>query len=288
MDRILVIGGEGFLGLKLVRALKQGYDVAATYYKTKPEEAGCEWLQLDIVNPKATKDCISNLKPNVVVLLAAVSTTFGNMEEIAKVNINGVRNVVNACQSVGSRLIFLSSDYVFNGEKGLYKPEDKPKPSTPYGISKYEGEKLVASIPNSVILRSSLMYGWHEPFQHKNFFTKVLTKLRGGEQVVTFNDCYRTPVYVGDVVRVLGAVISRDAKGLFHIGGPDYLSFTDFAHKIAKVFQLNESLILSKPCNMSLPKLLGLDAKATEDFLGFRFVPLSQGLKLLATGGEAS
>lgn len=285
MKKILIIGGSGFLGLKTIRQLKRNYNLIATHNKNLPKEKGVQWVKLDILDKEKVKDFIIKTKPSCIIFLAAVSSTQKSKTETSKINVLGLKNVVDTCKDIKCKFIFLSSDYVFDGKKGEYLATDKPKPINDYGISKYKGEKIVKSLNDFNIIRSSTMYGTNEKFQHKNFVTQAMENLEKNKKVVTFNDVYRNPVYIEDVAKVVSKLIKVKGKKIVNVGGPDYISFTEFAYKTAKAFSFNMALIEAKKCDIYIPKKLGLNVKKTEKELNMNFLSVNDGLKKMKLEG---
>ena len=170
--RLLVTGANGLLGNRIVALAKNRYTVIPTH-RTKPLISNS--LKLDITNAAEASNLFGKLKPDVVVHTASetnVDRCETENEHAWKINVDGTRNMAVACSQVGAKLVYISTDYVFDGEKGLYKEGDKPNPVNYYGLTKLEGEKQVIEYcKNYAILRTSVLYGWH-PWK-QNFATLV-------------------------------------------------------------------------------------------------------------------
>ena len=140
--------------------------------------------------------------------------------------------VAEECARSGTRLVFISTDLVFNGERGGYREEDEPAPLSVYGRSKRDAEAIVRASPNSVVVRLSLLYG---PSLNgcPSFFDEQTVALRTGRNVTLFTDEWRTPLDLPTAARALAALAAADATGLLHIGGPERLSRYEMGLRLA-------------------------------------------------------
>jgi len=140
---LLVTGASGLLGNKIVELAKNDYTVILLH-KTKPLHLNS--LKLGIIDTIEVLNLFHKLKPDVVIHTASetnVDKCETEKEHAWKINVDGTRNIAVACSQVGAKLVYISTDYVFDGEKGLYDEEDKPNPVNYYGLIKLEGEKQV-------------------------------------------------------------------------------------------------------------------------------------------------
>jgi dTDP-4-dehydrorhamnose reductase len=206
---------------------------------------------LDITSPNRVFTTFSEFKPDVVVHAASetnVDKCETKKEQAWKINVEGTRNIAEACQKVGAKLVYISTDYVFDGEKGLYDEEDKPNPVNYYGLTKLEGEKQVINYcENYAILRTSVLYGWH-PWK-QNFATWIINKLKQRQEITVVEDHYNTPTLADNLAEMALEVAEKDLRGVYHASGNERISRYEFAKQIAETFNLNSSLI--KPVKMS-------------------------------------
>ena len=158
------------------------------------------------------------------------------------------RNIAEACRETYAKLVFISTDYVFDGEKGLYVEEDAPNPIDFYGLTKLEGEKqAVRRCKNCTVLRTSVLYGRH-PWK-QDFVTWVINRLRQNQEITVVDDHFNTPTLADNLAEMALEVGNRDLQGLFHTSGIERISRYEFARRIAKAFDLNPALI--KPIKMN-------------------------------------
>lgn len=161
------------------------------------------------------------------------------------VNVLGTQNVVDACTETGKKILFVSTDFVFDGEKSItqgYTEEDQPNPINWYGQTKYAAEKIVqnASVP-WIILR--LAYPYRAHFPKKDFLRAILERLKNKQTVAAIEDHIMTPTYIDDIASVLTTLIKENATGIFHTVGSQYITPYEVAVTIIKEFQFDASLV---------------------------------------------
>ena len=248
--KLLITGASGLLGTKLCEiALRKNHEVYSVYSQHKPLYGTP--VRLDILNLKAVRQTLDKTKPEAVVHAAAL-TDVDKCElekELAwKTNVEGTRNIALSCSKANAKLVYISTDYVFDGEKGNYEEEDEPNPMDYYGVTKLEGEKqAIQHCKNYAILRTSVIYGWH-PWK-QNFVTWIVSQLRQNEEISVVEDHYNTPTLADNLAEMVLEALQRGLKGLYHASGSERISRYEFAKKIAESFQLDSSLI--KPVRMS-------------------------------------
>jgi dTDP-4-dehydrorhamnose reductase len=256
----LVTGASGLLGNRIVEHAKNDYTVIPIH-KTKPLNSNS--LKLDITDATEASNLLNKLKPDVVIHTASetnVDKCEIEKEQAWKINAEGTRNIAEACQKVNAKLVYISTDYVFDGEKGLYDEEDKPNPVNYYGLTKLEGEKqVIEHCKNYAILRTSVLYGWH-PWK-RNFATWAINKLKQQQKITVVEDHYNTPTLADNMAEMAIEVAERDLRGLYHASGSKRISRYEFAKQIARAFDLNSNLI--KPVKMS--QLTAWTAKRPKD-----------------------
>jgi dTDP-4-dehydrorhamnose reductase len=246
--RLLVTGASGLLGNRIVELAKSYYTIVPLH-NTKPLQSNS--LKIDITKAIEVLSLFNRLKPAVVIHTASetnVDKCETDKRHAWKINVEGARNIAEACRKVNAKLVAISTDYVFDGEKGGYTEEDKPNPVSYYGLTKLEGEKQVINYcKNYAILRTSVLYGWH-PWK-QNFATWVINKLKQQQEITVVEDHYNTPTLADNLAEMAVEVAEKDLQGIYHASGNERISRYEFAKRIAKTFDLNSSLI--KPVKMS-------------------------------------
>lgn len=289
MGRIAVIGAAGLLGQYLAQeALRRGHDVLGTYNRTPINGTDFEIEHLDITQPIEVKRALSAFKPESVILPSAITNVDYceiHPEEAQQVNVEGTRNVASTCSVLGSRLVYVSTDYVFAGEKkGRYLETDPTGPLSTYAHTKLEGEKITLDGENNSVCRVSVLYGWNQASSKTNFVTWVIDALRKGKKVTLFGDQFVSPTYAPHCAKALIRMVEKGSPGLYHTSGPDCIDRYTMGLMIADAFDLDRSLCAKITTeDMPLParrcKNSCLDVSKAERELDLRMLPFTDGLK---------
>ncbi len=241
MEKILITGSSGLLGICLLESFGRDYDILGA--SRNPSDHST--LTFDISDKDDTISHISDIKPDLVIHSAAITDVDYcelNKEEAWKTNVEGTRNIVDACLKTGCKLIYVSTDYVFDGEKGMYKEDDETKAVNYYGLSKLEGEKIVvgSGLPN-VIARTSVLYGGYD--RRLTHATWMIDKLGKNEEIKMATDRYKCPTLTDNLSEMIKDLHEKDVTGIYHTSGSERISMYDFAVNIAEVFDLDQDLI---------------------------------------------
>ena len=242
--KILLTGGSGLFGRAFVELVKDrtSHDIYATYNENIVDSE--EAVFLDITDKKRVEEVIKKLQPDVMVHAAAftnVDKCEVEKEKAYDINVEGTKNVAMASNEIGAKIIYISTDYVFDGTKGFYEEKDKTNPISYYGLTKLEGEKAVQEICDDfIIARTSVIYGAHK----KNFATWVIKELREENQIKIITDQWVSPTLNVDLAEQILALIEKDEKGIFHTAGGERINRYDFVVEMARVFDFNEKLII--------------------------------------------
>ena len=281
--RVLVIGASGFIGRYLVRRLIEGlgHDVVGTFLSHNPPDDGNSWHRVELTDAAELEQVFRLARPDVVVHLAAVADVGAAERDPAKataVNVTATSLIAKLCELHGARLVFVSTEYVFDGRRGYYKEDDTPSPITQYGRTKREAEQEVAKLAsNFSILRTSIVYGWPHPGK-RNFAPWLIQRLRSGQPYHGPIDVYRTPVYVEHLVDGIAKLVEGDHQGIHHVAGKDWVSMYDFAVAIASAFELDGGLVIPDAGTSQPPDMMGLDCARTMGVLGLDQPGLAAGL----------
>lgn len=225
-----------------------GYDVMKELKKRNYFAVGVDSAEMDVTSITAVEDTFSSVKPNVVIHCAAwtaVDAAESNKNECFLVNATGTENVVNACKKTGAKLIYISTDYVFNGNgTAPWKTDDAVNPLNVYGASKYAGEQAVLSYEKSFVVRTAWVFGKNG----SNFVKTVLKLARSNKELNFVNDQIGTPTYTADLARLLVDMAETDKYGIYHAtneGG--YISWYDFTKQILKDCSINDVVVNPVP-----------------------------------------
>jgi dTDP-4-dehydrorhamnose reductase len=256
--RILITGGTGLLGYWVTKAFgDRGFTVYATYHEKSPPQINVKWVKLDLENLEHIVDVVKEIKPDVIIHTAAYTDVDGcevNKEKAYKVNYLATKALAKTSKDA-ELFIYISTDYVFDGLKGMYRENDVPAPINYYGLTKLLGEVAVASItPNNCIIRVSGLYGY-SPTGKRNFGLIALEKLMKGEAVEAFINQWLSPTYVKFLAEKLVKVAEMKVTGVLHIAG-ERLSRYEFATTLAYILDVEKSLV--KPKRIEEAKLAAL------------------------------
>ena len=290
--KILITGANGFLGFYLTeQLLAKNFPVIAT---GKGEcrlpfthDLKFQWLSMDFTDPFSIHDVFENIKPDVVVHAGAMSKPDDCEIDQMKaylVNVEGTVQLLINSEELKSFFVFLSTDFVFDGERGMYTEDDVPKPVNYYGRTKLEAEEAVKEYEYGwAIVRTVLVYGKNHS-GHNNILKIVKEKLVKGEEYNVVDDQVRTPTYVEDLAKGIVSIIEKKASGVFHLSGKDILTPYQMAIKTAEHLELDSSVLkkvtaasFTQPAKRPLKTGLIIDKARKE--LGFEPLNFEEGLK---------
>lgn len=237
--KILVIGASGFVGGYLLEHF-HGIGTSTT--------GANGFKKLDLTVPQEIVDVMRSVEPDVVINSSGITNVdLCEIHPDLAMTVNGTSlgGVASECRRTGAKLIHISTDYVFDGERGNYKESDQTDPVNRYGASKLLGEKLVADGQYS-ILRISTPYGPNLNRNKETFFEFVSKRLGVAEHVRAATDLYTTPTFVGDISAAVEVMIKEHLNGMFHLGGSRRLSRYEFSQMIAKSQGTDPELVV--PC----------------------------------------
>lgn len=288
--KILVTGASGLLGHKIVsELLSKGFHVIAVYNKTNIPivHSNLRKIKLDISNTLSLEDFILKVKPEIIIHAAAYTNVDGcevNKEYAWKVNVNATRSIVRAAKITKSYLIYISTDYVFDGEKGYYVEDDLPNPINYYGLTKLIAEEYVKSsdLLYSVI-RPSAIYGIGPG--KLNFATFVINELKKGNEINIVTDQYVSPTFNVALAEAIAEILEREYQGILHVAG-ERISRYRFAIKIAERFNLPIELIRGikmnqLPWRAKRPRDSSLDTSKARRLLRTEFYNIDESLSRL-------
>lgn len=236
MKKILVTGAGGMLGQDLCPILEDnGYEVVETDIKT-----------LDITSADMVKSVLGNEQPDIVIHCAAY-TNVDKAEEDLKtaelINVTGTENLAEVCGKLGITIVYISTDYVFDGTKAEpYTPQDRTNPINNYGMTKYEGEEAVRSLCDKYyVVRTSWLYGHHG----KNFVETMLNLAKTQKELKVVDDQIGCPTWTVELSNGIVKLLASKPYGTYHVCGSGFTSWYGFAKEIFEQSNLKVDL---KPC----------------------------------------
>jgi dTDP-4-dehydrorhamnose reductase len=292
--KILVTGANGLLGQHLVKQLlEKGYTVIATgrgEARIAFEGWGQQfaYLPMDIADATSVQAVMDAVKPEVMVHAAAmtqVDICERDPELCERINVTGTSLVLVDAEVYCKQFIYISTDFVFDGEAGNYKEEDDLKPISYYGFTKMQAEAITetSTIPWAIV-RTCLVYGNTLQGTRSNIITWVKESLEQGKPIKVVADQWRTPTYVEDLAKGIVLIIEKQATGIYHISGKDLVTPYDMALQTADLFQLDNSKIervdaatFTQPGKR--PPKTGFVIEKARKELGYEPVSFAEGLK---------
>ena len=244
--KYLVTGSSGLIGSQLVFDLEQsGETVYSCYNDTKPLH-GIP-VELDLLNLEEISKTFQKLQPNVVIHLAAL-TDVEKCESESKlaylINSKATELIAKESKQIKCFLVYLSTDYVFDGKKGFYDETDSPNPINQYGKTKLDGEKAVKTLCTSwSILRTSTPFGNHS--KKKTFPVWIVENIKNNNKLNIIEDQFTSPTFVPNLSKMIQEVIKRKLEGVIHLSGSSRISRYDFAKMIVNKLNLDSSLLTS-------------------------------------------
>lgn len=290
--KILITGANGLLGQHLVQELlHQQFSVVATSkgpnrLPFEPSEH-FSYRTLDITDELNLERVMDEEKPEVVIHAAAMTQVDDcekNTELCEKVNVYGTTQLLVDAEAYSKYIIYISTDFVFDGLNGLYREDDDLRPVNFYGFTKMQAEAIMhtSEIPWAIV-RTCLVYG--NPLQgtRSNIVNWVRESLQEGQNIKVVSDQVRTPTYVGDLAKGIVEMVKRKATGIFHISGKDQLTPFQMAMRTADHFSLDKSLITEVTADTftqpaKRPPSTGFNISKAEKELGYKPLSFEEGL----------
>ena len=240
--KIIGTGLSGLIGSRVVELLAPPFS-----FEDLSLDTGVDITHKDIVDARiAASDApwVLHCAAKTDVEGAEKERTLGASSSFWVVNVTATQHIVEACRRTKKRMVYISTDYVFDGTKDVYTEDDAPNPMGWYAVTKYEGEKQVATLGDQgLTLRIANPYRAVFPAK-PDFAAKIRTKLEQGESMVSPTDQIFVPTFIDDIARAVEKLISLEASGVYHAVGSDALSPYDAAIMIARTFSQDESRII--------------------------------------------
>ncbi len=244
--KLLITGASGLYGSKLAElALLRGIEVFSCDVQELPVCGN--FVKFDVSDKGLVDEAFRRVKPDVVVHAATLTDVDKcelNKELAWSVNVAGTRNIVEGSLTADSFLVYISTDYVFNGKKGYYKETDEPDPINYYGITKLKAEDLVKNSGVAYCIgRPSVIYGSTPAAAKVNFALWLIETLQKGGRAKIVTDQWNTPTLNTNLAEMTLEIVERKLTGIFHLCGATRVSRFQFAQLIAETFNLDKGLI---------------------------------------------
>lgn len=291
METVLITGANGFVGHYLTGLLvSEKFRVIATGRGPSRLPFNAPhfiYESLDFTDPESVKDVLERHQPKIIIHSGAMSAPDAcetDREKAFLVNVTGTGNLLHKAKELSAFFIYLSTDFVFDGRKGMYGEDDQTGPVNFYGETKLLGEELVKDYSHEwAIVRTVLVYG--KPLLNRqNLVTNTAISLREKKPLKIFDDQVRTPTYVEDLAWAIMKMIKKRKTGIYHISGRDVITPYGMAMATARYLSLDESLItkveaheFSQPA--ARPAKTGFNISKAVRELGYNPVSFEEGLR---------
>lgn len=245
MKKILITGGSGLLGGNLAKIACERFETHAAYYGHPIKIKNCNTFSLDIKNPDAARQMVTKINPELIVHTAALTNVDyceDHQKDAWDLNVEGTRNMAKAAGEVDAKFIYISTDSVFDGKKGMYTEEDTPNPLNYYAKTKLEGEKLLSQFDLNFTIIRTCIYGWNtqEKFSLAEW---VINELQNKKKVAMFKDIFFAPILVNNLSEAIFEVAKLDLRGVLNVAGVERCNKFQFGRKIADVFDMDNTYI---------------------------------------------
>ena len=290
--RILITGGTGLLGKALMETKVLCDNVWAIYYGNYEVKDSKEvsYLNANICDKASMEKIFLSADPEVVIHTAGIASVDyceKYLDEARQSNVTGTSIITDLCRKTGSKIVFISTNAVFDGKNAPYSEKSVPSPINSYGKIKLEAEAVVReSGLRHLIVRPLLMYGWNDCHERSNPATWLIEKLKKKERVNIVNDIYENPLFNISCAEIIWTLVSTGKEGLYHVAGRDVVNRYELARAIADVFGLDSGLLNEVsseffPGLAPRPRNTSYDTSKIEKELGVKTLGLKEGLGLM-------
>ncbi|MCX5709097.1 MAG: SDR family oxidoreductase, partial [Candidatus Omnitrophica bacterium] len=242
--RMLITGVSGLLGNNLAYYFRNKYRILGLYLSHPVTIKGVQTEKVDILSQNSVRKTIKDFKPDVVIHCASLTDVDfceNNRTITRKINIEGCRFIGQALKGSRAKLVYISSDSVYDGKNGNFSEVDPIRPKNYYGLSKYKGELEILKHPDSLVLRTNI-FGWN--IQNKSSIAEwILEKLKQHVPVKGFRDAEFSSVYTFKLAQIMDAAIRNDLRGVYNCASRDAISKYEFAVRLARSFKLDPAMI---------------------------------------------
>tara|TARA_Y100001934_G_C12333575_1_gene766418 strand:- start:80 stop:970 length:891 start_codon:yes stop_codon:yes gene_type:complete len=287
-SRVLIIGASGRIGKEIykifnVESNKNSFDIFGTFHNNPVNE----FEKIDITNIDSVKNVINKIKPNIIIHTAGLIHPLAceeNKELAWEINVIGTKNILDCSREFKSKLVYISTDYVFDGKNNPYDELDQPNPLNCYGQTKFESEKLISSLDDYLIIRTAWINDVEK--NSSSFIMQLINSLKNDKSFIVPYDQFGSPTIPSNLSEIIYELIQQNKKGIFHVTGTTYISRFDFALKIAESFSLDKTLIQKVSTNdlnqkISRPLEINLNLKKLKSSINTKILSLDEQLDYL-------
>jgi dTDP-4-dehydrorhamnose reductase len=245
--RILLTGASGQLGAYLIdRLVELGHEVIAWSGTDQGQRRGVALTPIDLTDGESTSRSLDRADPNAVIHAAAISSAEAvRLDPVgaSAINIDATKRIAGWCDRHERRMVFTSTDLVFDGSRPWNHEDDPAEPILAYGRTKRRAEPAVLGVSKGIVARLSLLYG---PTRcgRPSFFDKAIRAIRQGEQRAFFEDEYRTPLDLATAAEILVRLAEGELAGIYHVAGRERVSRFELMRRAVIAFGLDPALVV--------------------------------------------
>lgn len=295
--KVLVTGGSGMIGSKFVTDLsKAGNEVMYTYLSRDNSIEGGKAVKLDVSDRESVISVIEEFKPDLTIHCSAITKVDlceTDPDLTDRINVQGTKNVVDGCKKAGSKIIYISTSFVFDGTKEIYKEDDEPNAINQYGLTKLKGEEITKNSGQPfMIIRTDHPYRWSPLHIQKNNIMRMINLFEKKEKFREATDWFNTPTLVDNLVEATLKLIEKWEDGIYHVVGPDYISRYDLAMKVAESIDCDKSLVeKAKTTDFNIPTKrpnVNMNNKKVQERTGVSMLGVKDGIRNVLSQREKS
>jgi len=249
-QKLLITGVSGMLGNNLAQFFKGQYEILGLYNRNRVDIGNISTLRCDLGEKGAARLVIQSFKPDIILHCAGLADVDQCEHEpglAETTNVLATRYLVEEIQDPETKLVYISSDAVYRGDKGNFTEQDEIAPQNQYGATKYRGELESLEFGNTLVLRTNI-FGWNMTAK-RGLAEWILHNLLAGQQISGFADVIFSTIYTGELARIIDNAIRGHLTGIYNCGNRDSCSKYQFAVKLADQFDLDNSLVTKSSLN---------------------------------------
>jgi len=249
--KIIITGGSGLVMSRIIELLGGKYNFISIERTPSPKASAdkSQLIILDLTKKETVKKVVFDVQPEIIIHAAAlteVDLCEKDKTLAQKINVGITETLTQIAEQAKSFLVYISTDFVFNGKRGNYTEKDQPDPVNFYGQTKYEGETIVQTLRHYCILRTAFPYRADFPLK-KDCLRWMLEKLERNEEIRAVSDQFVTPTFIDDMAAAIDKVIALKPVGVYHMAGSQRVSWFRAAEIMAQIFRFNPDLIKPIP-----------------------------------------
>lgn len=279
--KFLITGASGLLGKKMTTSISNEHTVIGTGLNNIKENM----VSMDLHDFEQIKQVFDDVSPDVVIHTAALTNVNyceQNPREAKLVNSDATLFLAKLCKANQTKMVYISTDYVFDGATGPYYENSTPYPVQIYGFTKYLGEAVLNASDNNIVARIGILHGYNDELDKETFTRGIINGEQASDKIALDDHRIKYPTLIDDVSGCIKQLVHNDAKGIFHLAGPDGVTRFQWAKEIAEVFSLDPTrFIPDKEMDQRNLSKLPRDIQLVNSRHSYRFSNLRDSLNLI-------